>query len=479
MMTVDRVALRRLYEGAEAPVIGEAILEAALAPIEAGAQEDERWEFVDRELLGANDQTRDVLSDVWDASDAEHLSPWLGEVRAQVTRAMRSSSVVHELRRGAAAATLAAFAAAVDAAAPWLSSWLAPHVAGAYAQVAGKEPLKPPDALLAFDMVVVRALGGAETVDTVRKKLHGAETPKGAPHLSAASASMKVAHASSFSHALKRASRRMSGRPHDSSTYAFVKHALPPRCSRYTVLAIRAKALALQADDAMATLAKEALDNDAGGVLIERGSVGTAAEQPALVADALNAYFKTLGGEALRDRVDADALPEILHALAGAAFASFRSALKKIVSEVPGSSLMGNCDPRTAVKSLLRMRAKVQEYRAEGKWPACARVTDPLRATILCGSSTIMLQALKKVESPPFKLLRLKNNLASEKKPFNLHAVVSFAPPDATASLVVEVQLLFDHLLPLAAHTHVLYSVYRARSFGARNAATPPSPDSQ
>ena len=177
--------------------------------------------------------------------------------------------------------------------------------------------------------------------------------------------------------------------------------------------------------------------------------------------------------------MDADALPEILHALAGAAFASFRSALKKIVSEVPGSSLMGNCDPRTAVKSLLRMRAKVQEYRAEGKWPACARVTDPLRATILCGSSTIMLQALKKVESPPFKLLRLKNNLASEKKPFNLHAVVSFAPPDATASLVVEVQLLFDHLLPLAAHTHVLYSVYRARSFGARNAATPPSPDSQ
>ena len=473
---LDRVALRRLYEGAEAPVIGEAILEAALAPIEAGAQEDERWEFVDRELLGANDQTRDVLSDVWDASDAEHLSPWLGEVRAQVTRAMRSSSVVHELRRGDDAATFAAFAAAVDAAAPWLSSWLAPHVAGAYAQVAGKEPLKPPDALLAFDVVVVRALGGAEAVDTVRKKLHGAaQTPKGAPHASAASASTKVAHASSFSHALKRASRRMSGQPHDPSTYAFVKRTLPPRCSRYAVLAIRAKALALQADDAMATLAKEALDNDAGGALTDRGSVGTAAEQPALVAGALDAYIQTLGGEALRDRVDADALPEILHALAGSAFASFRSALEKIVSEVPGSSLMGNCDPRTAIKSLLRMRAKVQEYRAERKWPACARVTDPLRATILCGSSTIMLRALKQVESPPFKLLRLKNNLASEKKPFNLHTVLEFAPPDAnTFPLVVEVQLLFDHLLPLAAHTHVLYSVYRARSFGARNAATPP-----
>ena len=28
-----------------------------------------------------------------------------------------------------------------------------------------------------------------------------------------------------------------------------------------------------------------------------------------------------------------------------------------------------------------------------------------------------MLEALKKVEAPPFKLLRLKNNLASEKAP--------------------------------------------------------------
>ena len=130
---LDRLALRRLYEGAEKAVIGEAILEAALRPIEEGVEEnEERWEFVDRELLGWHDQTREVLSDVWDdASDAEHLLPWLGEVRAQAARVMRSSSVVHELRQASGDdATLAAFAAAVDAAAPWLSSWLAPHVAG-------------------------------------------------------------------------------------------------------------------------------------------------------------------------------------------------------------------------------------------------------------------------------------------------------------------------------------------------------------
>ena len=79
--------------------------EAALRPIEEGVEEnEERWEFVDRELLGWHDQTRQVLSDVWDdASDAEHLLPWLGEVRAQAARVMRSSTVV--LSRGRRRAT--------------------------------------------------------------------------------------------------------------------------------------------------------------------------------------------------------------------------------------------------------------------------------------------------------------------------------------------------------------------------------------
>merc|ERR1712167_402330 len=133
-------------------------------------------------------------------------------------------------------------------------------------------------------------------------------------------------------------------------------------------------------------------------------------------------------------------------------------------------SLLGGCSTDSAVKSVSRMRAKVHEYRAEegSKWPACARVQDPLRATILCQDSAVMLAALKEVESKPFRLLRLKNNLASEKKPFNLHAVLEYAPPDAKVPLVVEVQLLFDHLLPLFAPTHVLYSLFRAKSFGAR-----------
>ena len=175
-------------------------------------------------------------------------------------------------------------------------------------------------------------------------------------------------------------------------------------------------------------------------------------------------------GDGIYDRVDADALPEILHAMASSAFAAFKNALGAIVADIPGCSLMGDCDPRTAVKSLARIRAKLQEYRAEEqKWPACARVQDPLRATILCSSSAVMLEALKKVEAPPFKLLRLKNNLASEKKPFNLHAVLEYTTKAVGVPLVVEVQLLFDDLLPLFEHTHNLYSVYRARSFAERH----------
>ena len=74
--------------------------------------------------------------------------------------------------------------------------------------------------------------------------------------------------------------------------------------------------------------------------------------------------------------MDADALPDILHDLAGCAHASFRNALEAIVKACPGSSLLGGCASERAVKSVSRMRAKVHEYRAEegATWPACASV---------------------------------------------------------------------------------------------------------
>ena len=90
----------------------------------------------------------------------------------------------------------------------------------------------------------------------------------------------------------------------------------------------------------MAQIARAALDDDAGLKLVERGSVGidVSVEQPSLSDKQLAAYVQTLGGTSLRDRVDADALPDILHDLAGCAHASFRTALEAIVKACPGSS---------------------------------------------------------------------------------------------------------------------------------------------
>ena len=76
-----------------------------------------------------------------------------------------------------------------------------------------------------------------------------------------------------------------------------------------------------------------------------------------------------------------------------------------------------------------------------------------------------MLQALEQVESRPFRLLRLKNNLASEKKPGNLHAVLEYTTKAVGVPLVVEVQLLFDDAAPaLRAHAQHTPSTGRGLS---------------
>ena len=81
-----------------------------------------------------------------------------------------------------------------------------------------------------------------------------------------------------------------------------------------------------------------------------------------------------------------------------------------------------------------------------------------------------MLRPCSRSSREPFRLLRLKNNLASEKKPFNLHAVLEYTTKAVGVPLVVEVQLLFDDLLPLFEHTHnSLLGLRRARSFAERH----------
>ena len=120
---------------------------------------------MEQELFGSHGATRDVLRDVWDDPCTEDLEPWLGAVRAQASRKLWAETDE--------TMSVEAFSSEVDEAAPWLRAWLRPFVERAYAQVSSEEPLKCCDALLAFDLAVVHALGGECTVDQLRKKLHG------------------------------------------------------------------------------------------------------------------------------------------------------------------------------------------------------------------------------------------------------------------------------------------------------------------
>ena len=136
--------------------------------------------------------------------------------------------------------TLDVFSSEVDEAAPWLRIGCG-RLERAYACVAEEGPLKCRDALLAFDLTVVHALGGQCTVDQLRKKLHGLAHHASDKKHAWSFAHSKVAPASSFSDALRRASRTILHQ-HDDP-YAFVKPDQPPLCSRYTVLAIQRRLL--------------------------------------------------------------------------------------------------------------------------------------------------------------------------------------------------------------------------------------------
>ena len=85
----------------------------------------------------------------------------------------------------------------------------------------------------------------------------------------------------------------------------------------------------------------------------------------------------------------------------------------------------------------------------------------------MCQDAAVMLAALGQVEARPFRLLRLKNNLASEKKPFNLHAVLEYTTKAVGVPLVVEVRCCLT-TCSRSSSTRQPRPVYRARSFAER-----------
>jgi hypothetical protein len=79
----------------------------------------------------------------------------------------------------------------------------------------------------------------------------------------------------------------------------------------------------------------------------------------------------------------------------------FKEHLTKCLDKLFADPLLeGECHLHAdaSVKSVSRMEVKVLEYRAAGETPFCASlVGDPLRATVVCTNSHVMVKALEAV----------------------------------------------------------------------------------
>jgi hypothetical protein len=118
------------------------------------------------------------------------------------------------------------------------------------------------------------------------------------------------------------------------------------------------------------------------------------------------------------------------------------------------------------VKKQHRIAVKVAEYRDEkgdGGYPYSQFVTDILRASFICTSPKDMLEAYKGLHSSgAFKLIRLKNKIAEDKAPFNMHLNALFFPRSCTSPMIVEIQMYFRRVYKLQHQQHLAYELRRA-----------------
>jgi len=128
----------------------------------------------------------------------------------------------------------------------------------------------------------------------------------------------------------------------------------------------------------------------------------------------------------------------------------FKEQLTKCLSKVSSlDGLEGECylHADVSVKSVARMETKVAEYRTvdEAEFSS-SLVIDPLRATVVCTNSHMMVKALEAVTTgiPSLtKVIRMKNKLGELKKPLNLHVNLVFQPPNTTP-VTVEIQFMHE-----------------------------------
>jgi len=216
--------------------------------------------------------------------------------------------------------------------------------------------------------------------------------------------------------------------------------------------------------------------------------------QAPLQDEHLQAWAARLGGEALRGHFDEAVLPHALRAVALDAHPAFVEALRTLVcngndeGKSPEKPLgwASKCElykigPTTAVKSAKRMSVKVHEYRESDvhdyseqsedspEWPCAARISDPLRATIVCDGAEAVVKAYAAIRdgSGAFRVTRLKNKLALCTKPFNLHINAVFDRGDGTAPLTVEIQIVPRAVNAVSGPSHNFYTLSRAPTAAA------------
>jgi hypothetical protein len=131
------------------------------------------------------------------------------------------------------------------------------------------------------------------------------------------------------------------------------------------------------------------------------------------------------------------------------------------------------------------MSAKVVEYRSEdglpgspsASWPLAARITDPLRATVVCDDAEAIVRAYAALRGGgaggdgatghPFKVTRLKNKLGLCTKPYNLHINCVFDRGGGAAPITTEIQIVPRAVSVVMGPSHKFYTLSRASHAGA------------
>ena len=132
------------------------------------------------------------------------------------------------------------------------------------------------------------------------------------------------------------------------------------------------------------------------------------------------------------------------------------------------------CARDMSVKAAPRMTAKIAEAceGGGGDWPHCARVTDALRASVLCDDAEAFWHCFRAIRGDPadeaqtLRVVRLRNKLGAGKTPFNLHVNGLFRPTALADPILVEIQIWATPIMALNDVSHAQYEVVRAGAPG-------------